>query len=99
MADDSFDRVAAELAALPGATGFLVAEVDGDAIRPIAAANADRQFAIGSTFKLYILDELAAEVAAGKRHWSDVVPLSHLSFSSAANIGRASCRERVCQYG
>ncbi|MBB5706021.1 serine hydrolase [Sphingopyxis panaciterrulae] len=84
MADDSFDRVAAELAALPGATGFLVAEVDGDAIRPIAAANADRQFAIGSTFKLYILDELAAEVAAGKRHWSDVVPLSHLSFSSAA---------------
>lgn len=83
MADDSFDKVAAELAALPGHTGFLVAELDGGGIRKIAAANSERQFAIGSTFKLYILDELAAQVAAGKRRWSDVVPLTHASFSSA----------------
>ena len=82
MADDSFAKVAAELAALPGRTGFLVAELDGGAIRPLAAANADTQFAVGSTFKLYILDELAAQVAAGRRRWNDVVPLSHLSFSS-----------------
>ena len=80
--DDSFAKVGAEIAALPGATGFLVAELDGAAIRPLAAANTNRQFAVGSTFKLYILDELAAQVAAGKRRWSDVVPLSHLSFSS-----------------
>jgi len=84
MADDSFERVTGEIAALPGATGFLVAEVDGSAIKPIAASRADTQFAIGSTFKLYILDELAAQVAAGTRNWSDVVPLSHASFSSAA---------------
>ncbi|WP_432770220.1 MAG: serine hydrolase [Sphingopyxis sp.] len=83
MADDSFTKVAAELAALPGTTGFLVAELEGDAVRPLAAANADRQLAIGSTFKLYVLDELAAQVAAGQRQWSDVVPLSHASFSSA----------------
>src|SRR3546814_19943485 len=51
--------------------------------RPLASAHADRQFATGSTFKLYILGELAAQIAAGKRRWSDVVPLSHLSFSSA----------------
>ena len=82
MAGDSFTKVTAEIAALPGATGFLVAEIDGAAIRPVAAANPDRQFAVGSTFKLYILDELAAQVAAKKRRWSDVVPLSHLSFSS-----------------
>lgn len=87
MANDSFDRVAAELAALPGRTGFLVAELDGTAIRPLASANTDQQFAVGSTFKLYILDELAAQVAAGERHWDDVVPLSHLSFSSAATAG------------
>src|SRR3546814_8130640 len=43
----------------------------------------DEQFAVGSIVKLYILDELAAQVAAGKRRWSDVVPLSHQSFSSA----------------
>ncbi|WP_137751734.1 serine hydrolase [Sphingopyxis sp. L1A2A] len=82
MADDSFDKVAAEIATLPGSSGFLVAELDGNTVRPLAAANVDRQFAVGSTFKLYVLDELAAQVAAGKRHWSDVVPLSHLSFSS-----------------
>lgn len=83
MANDSFDKVAAEMAALPGMAGFLVAELDGDSIRPLASANADRQFAVGSTFKLYILDQLAAQVTAGERQWSDVVPLSHPSFSSA----------------
>jgi len=84
VANDSYGRVAAEIDALPGQTGFLVAEIDGQTVRPIASANADRQFAVGSTFKLYILDELAAQVAAGKRRWSDVVPLAHLSFSSVA---------------
>lgn len=82
MANDSFDTVAAEIAALPGSTGFLIAELTGDAIRPLASANPDQQFAVGSTFKLYILNELAAQVAAKKRRWSDVAPLSHLSFSS-----------------
>ena len=84
MPDDSVDKVAGEIAKLPGQTGFLVAELDGSTVRPLASASADRQFATGSTFKLYILDELAAQVAAGKRRWSDVVPLSHFSFSSVA---------------
>lgn len=81
--NDSYDKVAAEIGALPGQTGFLVAELGETGPHPLASANADRQFAIGSTIKLYILDELAAQVAAGKRKWSDVVPLSHFSFSSA----------------
>jgi beta-lactamase class A len=83
MASDSFDKVAAEIAALPGATGFLVAEIDDARILPVAQAGADRQFAVGSTFKLYVLDELAAQIADGKRRWSDVAPLAHQSFSSA----------------
>ncbi len=83
MTDDSFDKVAAEIAALPGATGFLVAEIDDARILPVAQAGADRQFAVGSTFKLYVLDELAAQIADGKRRWSDVAPLAHQSFSSA----------------
>jgi hypothetical protein len=81
---DDFHHIAADLEGLRGATGFLVAEIDGNAIRTIASANADRQYAVGSTFKLYILDELAAQIAAGKRRWRDVVLLSHSSFSSAA---------------
>ena len=84
MDGDSFPAVAADIAALPGRTGFLVAEIDGRTITPLAAARPDTQLAVGSTFKLYVLDELAAQVAAGKRRWSDVVPLSHASFSSAA---------------
>lgn len=84
MADDSFARVADEIAALPGQTGFLVGEIDGAAVHPLAVANPNRQFAIGSTFKLYILDELAAQIAGGERRWSDVIPLTHASFSSTA---------------
>lgn len=84
VANDSFDKVAAEIAALAGQTGFLVAELGDAGLRPLASVNADRQFAVGSTIKLYILDELAAQVAAGRRKWSDVIPLSHFSFSSAA---------------
>jgi beta-lactamase class A len=84
MANDGFARASEEIAALPGTTGFLVAEIDGNGFRPIAAANTDRQFAVGSTFKLYVLDELAAQIAAGRRHWSDVVPLTNPSFSSVA---------------
>ncbi|MDZ3830833.1 MAG: serine hydrolase [Sphingopyxis sp.] len=84
MLSDSFAQVSADLAALPGRTAFLVAVLDGEAIHPIAGTNTELQLAIGSTFKLYILDELAAQIAAGRRKWSDVVPLSHLSFSSAA---------------
>ncbi|QUM71214.1 serine hydrolase [Sphingopyxis granuli] len=84
VSDDTMERVTGEIAGLPGRSGFLVAEIDGNAIRPIASANPDRQFATGSTFKLYVLDELAAAVATGERRWRDVVPLSHLSFSSAA---------------
>lgn len=89
MANDSFDRVASDLAALPGTTGFLVAEAEGNRLRPLANANVDRQFAVGSAFKLYVLDELAAQIGANKRQWSDVVPLTHLSFSSAATANWA----------
>ncbi len=63
VSGDSFDKATAEIAALPGATAFLVAELDGESVKPLSSRNADRQLAIGSTFKLYILDELAAQVA------------------------------------
>lgn len=83
-ADDSFERVKGEIAALPGRAGFLVAEIDENRAKPLVSAHADAQFATGSTFKLYVLDELAAQIDAGDRKWDDVVPLSHASFSSAA---------------
>lgn len=36
---------------------------------------ADREMAIGSAFKLYVLSELVREVGARQRKWTDVVPL------------------------
>jgi beta-lactamase class A len=83
--DDSFEKIAAEFAALPGTAGFLIEALnDGVPNTIIAAHNADRQMAIGSTFKLYILAELASQIEAGERRWSDAVPLSQRSFSSPA---------------
>ncbi len=86
--EDTLERVAADINALPGRTGFMVAELDdkGNA-RILGSQRADEQFAIGSTFKLYILAELAAQVQAGNRKWEDVAPLAHRSFSSAATNG------------
>jgi beta-lactamase class A len=82
---DSIETIKSEFSQLPGSSGFLLAELPENApARVIAASNADRQFAIASTFKLYILAELANEIRNGDRKWSDVVPLSERSFSSPA---------------
>ena len=81
---DNIAKVAAEVAALPGATSLVVAELDTQAQTELLAVNPDQPFAIGSTFKLYILAELADQIRSRKRAWDSVVPLSRRSFSSAA---------------
>lgn len=40
-----------------------------------AALNASAQLAVGSTFKLAALAAIRDEIARGRRHWSDVIPL------------------------
>ncbi len=79
---DSFQLLSEEFGALPGFAGFAVSEIRPQGIRPIAGHNADGRFAIGSTFKLYILAEAADQVKRGKRKWSDVVPLTIKSLPS-----------------
>jgi beta-lactamase class A len=82
---DNFDKITAEFAALPGKAGFAVTALnDNGPNRILAQHNAETQFGIGSTFKLYILAELASQIEAKERKWSDVVPLAHRSFSSQA---------------
>ena len=39
----------------------------------LASLEPERPLAIGSAFKLFILAELNRQIAAGQRHWSDVV--------------------------
>ncbi len=77
---DNVEQLLGDIQALPGDTGVLVSRLDsGD---PLLSRNADKQFAIGSTFKLYVLSALAHSIAAGERNWDDVVTLSQRSYPS-----------------
>jgi beta-lactamase class A len=81
---DSVDRIKSAFAALAGSSGFVVQKLSDRGGETMHALNADKQFAIGSTFKLYVLAELASQTAAGDRRWSDVVPIGVRNHSSAA---------------
>ena len=67
----SWQELDQRLAMLAPRINFLAAEVvDGDC-RPIHGVHADRRLAIGSAFKLYVLGELARQVAAGEAAWDE----------------------------
>jgi beta-lactamase class A len=80
-ANDSFDKVMADIAALPGTTAFAIAKLTDAGPQWLRVHRADAQMATGSSFKLYILAKLARATAARERRWSDVVPLGPKSFS------------------
>lgn len=77
---DSFERLDADFATLPGMAGFAVYRLGDGAPTLVRGRAADTPFAVGSTFKLYVLAALAREVHDGTRRWSDVVPVSGKSF-------------------
>jgi beta-lactamase class A len=79
--DDSVEKIKEELEALPGDVGVLFTRLDGSA-PPMLDINGDQQYAIGSTFKLYILSALARSIESGERKWSDVVTIDRRSFPS-----------------
>lgn len=81
---DDIAKIGADFKSLPGRAGFLVQKLDGSEASQL---NAKDQFATGSTFKLYILAELATQIEAGQRKWSDVVPLDQRAYSSSATEG------------
>ncbi|MGD9723393.1 MAG: serine hydrolase [Pirellulales bacterium] len=65
----------AALDKLPGHTGFLFTEIEGDQPHVLYAVRADERFAIGSSFKLYILGTLADEVNADRRQLDNAMLL------------------------
>lgn len=77
---DNAEQLLSDIEALPGETGVLVTRLG--AAEPLVSKNADTQFAIGSTFKLYVLSALAHSIASGDREWKDVVTLSERSYPS-----------------
>lgn len=80
VAGDTPEKIAADLAALPGSVNAWFGPLDGGA--PLISIGADTPLALGSTFKLYVLATLAEDVKAGRRKWTDVVPLTEKSFPS-----------------
>lgn len=72
--DDSLTSLRDELAALPGMKGLQVRRLEP---RPetLIDLNPDQTLAIGSAFKLFLLAKLSDEVLAGRKKWTDVVPL------------------------
>ena len=77
---DSAGQLLGNLDALPGEVGVLVTRLGEH--EPVLTRNATQQFAIGSTFKLYVLSALTRSIAARERKWDDVVPLTVRSFPS-----------------
>lgn len=55
---------------------LLVAEFTGGRCHSIHERNADQRLAIASTFKLYVLGELARQIQAGRVGWADQIALS-----------------------
>lgn len=78
--DDSLTKIKAELEALPGEVGVYFGPLDGT--NPGLAINPDKQMAIGSTFKVYILSALTRRIEAGEANWDDVISITTRSFPS-----------------
>jgi beta-lactamase family protein len=73
--------IANDLKTFPGQTSFLIVRLNGDSMTPLVSLNADREMAIGSAFKLYLLSELVREINANQHKLSDVVTLDDRAYS------------------
>lgn len=79
VAGDTPEKIAADLAALPGSVNAWFGPLGG---APVISRNADTPLALGSAVKLYVLAALAEDVKAGRRKWTDVVVLTEKSYPS-----------------
>ncbi|RXD03728.1 serine hydrolase [Sphingomonas sp. UV9] len=80
--DDSLAKIEAEFRALPGASGVGLYALGEGKPQPIFEYRADVAAPLGSAFKLWVLAELARQVAADERHWADVVKVGAPSLPS-----------------
>ncbi|SFO09135.1 serine hydrolase [Sphingomonas sp. OK281] len=80
--DDSLAKVEADFRALPGASGLGLYALGQGKPAPILEYRADVAAPLGSAFKLWVLAELARQVASGERHWADVVKVGAPSLPS-----------------
>ncbi|MEL7728442.1 serine hydrolase [Citromicrobium bathyomarinum] len=74
------NSVSADMESLSGSKAAWFGPLDGDPV--FAYGDPAKPFAIGSTFKLYVLAALARAVDEGRLAWDDVVALDAKSFPS-----------------
>lgn len=77
---DSVEKIAADVAALPGKASAWFGPLEGRT--PVIAHGADQPLALGSAFKLYVLAALDRAVREGHHSWDEVVPLEARSYPS-----------------
>jgi beta-lactamase class A len=77
----SWDDVQATVRAVAPGVNMLAAEIDGKKCVPIASVEPKKPLALGSAFKLYVLEALAGQIAAGKHGWDDPLPIQDASKS------------------
>jgi hypothetical protein len=63
------------LATLASSSNLLVAEFRGSSCQTIHGRNQDLRLAIASTFKLYVLGELARQIQLGEASWDEQIPV------------------------
>lgn len=78
--DDGPDKISADIEALGGSKAAWFGPLDGESI--YSYGDPTKQFALGSTFKLYVLAALSRAVSEGRLSWDDVVALDAKSFPS-----------------
>lgn len=80
----SWDEVAETLRAVAPSVGFLAAEIDGKSCVPLSSIDPRKPMALGSAFKLYVLDALAGQIASGKHGWDEAIAIddAHKSLPS-----------------
>jgi hypothetical protein len=80
--DDGPMKLLADFSALPGQTAFGLYRLGAEGPEPRLTKNPAKQLAIGSTFKLWVLDAVAQEVAAGRLGWDQVIRIGRRSLPS-----------------
>lgn len=72
----SWSMLDANLQSLSASSNLLVAEFRGNSCQTIHGRNQDQVLAIASTFKLYVLGELARQIQIGDASWDEQVTLT-----------------------
>ena len=76
------------LATIAPEANFLAAEIVDGRCEPVHGFDQDRRLALGSTFKLYVLGELARQIAAGTASWDEQLPVQEALKSLPSGITR-----------